>query len=55
MDTQQNEPTLHLHGHFLLRFRFTGSTRRNRQGKMQQCYIFVPVEERNALRLGESA
>jgi hypothetical protein len=55
MDTQQNERTLRLHGHILLRLRITGNTRRNRQGKMQPGHIFVLVEEREALRLGESA
>lgn len=54
MDRQQNEPTFRLHGHLLVRLRITSRTRRDRQGRGQQCYIFVQVGERKGPRLGES-
>jgi hypothetical protein len=55
MDTQHNQPAPCLRGRIFVRLRLTWNTRHDRQGRMQQCYILVPVEERGALRLGESA
>jgi len=55
MDTQQNQPALSQRGQILVRLRLTSKTRRDRQGRGQQCYIFVQVGERKGLRMGESA